>query len=319
VNFPEQRQALADIVAIPVTPYRDGAVDLPTFAALLRRLVDNGVTTITPNGNTSEFYALTTAERRELILAAAEACGHDAQLLLGVGHDVSTAIEDVRIGESVGIRMAMIHQPVHPHISQSGWLEYHRQIAAAAPDMAFVLYIRNEWVNATMLRELAARCPNVIGIKYAVTDPTVFGRIRDEAGADRFVWIAGLAEPYALSYAAHGASGFTSGLVNVNPRLSIGLRDALRGGDFERALVLLGRIARFEELRAENRSANNVSVVKEALSQLGLCEPFIRPPSSVPDAATRAEIGTILAAWGAVDDLLLEQEAPIRPAEAVRL
>jgi 4-hydroxy-tetrahydrodipicolinate synthase len=315
MNFPAQRAALADIVAIPVTPYRDGAVDLPTFATLLRRLVDNGVTTITPNGNTSEFYALTAAERRELILASAEAVGHDAQLLLGVGHDITTALDDVRVGESVGIRMAMIHQPVHPHISQAGWLDYHSQIAAAAPDVAFVLYIRNEWVNAAMLRELADRCPNVIAIKYAVGDPAVFGRIRAEAGADRFVWIAGLAEPYALSYSVHGASGFTSGLVNVNPRLSIALRDALRDGDSPEALLLLGRIARFEELRAENRSANNVSVVKEALSQLGLCDPFIRPPSSVPDAATRAEIAEILSAWGAVDDLLLHSATP---AEAVQ-
>jgi len=306
MTFSQQRAALADIVAIPITPYRDGAVDLVTFAALLRRLVDNDVTTITPNGNTSEFYALSTSERQELIIASAEAVGHDAHLLLGVGYDVATALDDVRIGESVGIRMAMIHQPVHPHISQAGWLDYHSQIAAAAPGMAFVLYIRNEWVNAAMLRELADRCPNVIGIKYAVTDATVFGRIREDAGADRFVWIAGLAEPYALSYAVHGATGFTSGLVNVNPRLSIALRDALRAGHTAEALLLLARISRFEELRALNRSANNVSVVKEALAQLGLCDPFIRPPSAVPDAATRAEIADILAAWSAVDDLVLE-------------
>jgi 4-hydroxy-tetrahydrodipicolinate synthase len=319
MNFPEQRAALADIVAIPVTPYRDGALDLPTFAALLRRLVDNGVTTITPNGNTSEFYALSAPERRELILASAASAGNDAHLLLGVGHDVATALDDVHIGESVGIRMAMIHQPVHPHVSQAGWLEYHRRIAAAAPGMAFVLYIRNEWVTASMLSELADSCPNVIGIKYAVADPTVFGRIREEAGADRFVWIAGLAEPYALSYSVHGASGFTSGLVNVNPRLSIDLRDALRAGNVVSARALLGRIARFEELRAENRSANNVSVVKEALAQLGLCDPFIRPPSSMPDAATRAEISTILGAWGAVDDLLLEHTPTATPVGSVRL
>lgn len=318
MNFPEQRAALADVVAIPVTPYRDGEIDFSSFAALLRRLVDNGVTTITPNGNTSEFYALTAAERRELILASADAGGLKSRLLLGIGHDVATAVEDVRIGESVGIRMAMIHQPVHPHISQSGWLEYHRQIADAAPDVAFVLYIRNDWVSASMLRELGDTCPNVIGIKYAVTDPTLFGRIREEAGADRFVWIAGLAEPYALSYWVHGATGFTSGLVNVNPRLSIALRDALRGNDFDLALALLGRIARFEELRAENRSANNVSVVKEALAQLGLCDASIRPPSSVPDAATRAEISEILNAWSAVDDLLLDTTRRF-PVEAVRL
>lgn len=318
MNFPEQRAALADIVAIPVTPYRDEEVDLSRFAGLLRRLIDNGVTTITPNGNTSEFYALTTAERRELILVSADAAGHDSHLLLGVGHDVATALDDVRIGESVGIRMAMIHQPVHPHISPAGWLEYHRQIAAGAPEVAFVLYIRNEWVTAAMLRALADECPNVIGIKYAVTDPTIFGRLREDAGADRFVWIAGLAEPYALSYWVHGATGFTSGLVNVNPRLSIALRDALREGDSAQALALLGRIARFEELRAENRSANNVSVVKEALAQLGLCDPSIRPPSSVPDAATQAEIAGILSEWSVVDDLLLQDVAPQPHAEAVR-
>ena len=47
-----------------MTPYRDGAVDVAAFKLLLRRLVDNGVTTITPNGNTSEFYALSTAQER---------------------------------------------------------------------------------------------------------------------------------------------------------------------------------------------------------------------------------------------------------------
>ena len=303
MTFSELRTALADVVAIPVTPYRDGAVDVAAFKLLLRRLVDNGVTTITPNGNTSEFYALTAQERHQLIEASAQAVGPEAFLLLGVGHDVESAIGDVRAGAAVGIRMAMIHQPSHPHVSAAGWVEYHARIASATPDTAFVLYIRNEWVTAAMLAELADRCPNVIGIKYAVPDPTQFARIRDLAGADRFVWIAGLAEPYALSYAAHGATGFTSGLVNVNPQLSLSLRDALRSGDYRLAGNLLSRISRFEELRAEDRSANNVSVVKEALSQLGLCERTIRPPSHELDEDVRAEIAGILAAWSTVNDL----------------
>ena len=308
MTFSELRNALADVVAIPVTPYREGAVDIAAFKVLLRRLVDNGVTTITPNGNTSEFYALTARERQQLIEASAQAVGPGAFLLLGVGHDVDSAVEDVRAGAAVGIRMAMIHQPSHPHVSAAGWVEYHARIAAAAPDVAFVLYIRNEWVTAAMLVELAGRCPNVIGIKYAVADPTLFARIRELAGAERFVWIAGLAEPYALSYAAHGATGFTSGLVNVNPQLSLALRDALRIGDYRLAGILLSRISRFEELRAEDRSANNVSVVKEALSQLGLCERTIRPPSHELSEDTREEIAGILAEWSTTNDLF-----PARP------
>lgn len=301
--FSELRSALSDVVAIPVTPYREGAVDVAAFKMLLRRLVDHGVTTITPNGNTSEFYALTAEERHQLIEASAQSVGSEAFLLLGVGHDVETAVTDVSAGAAVGIRMAMIHQPAHPHVSAAGWVEYHARIASAAPDVAFVLYIRNEWVTAEMLVELAGRCPNVIGIKYAVPDPTQFARIRELAGTDRFVWIAGLAEPYALSYAAHGATGFTSGLVNVNPQLSLSLRDALRAGDYRLAGTLLTRISRFEELRAEDRSANNVSVVKEALSQLGLCERTIRPPSHEVSEDDREEIAGILADWSTMNDL----------------
>lgn len=60
VTFETQRAALADVVAIPVTPFaEDGTVDQDTHRALLRRLLDGGVTTLTPNGNTGEFYALT--------------------------------------------------------------------------------------------------------------------------------------------------------------------------------------------------------------------------------------------------------------------
>lgn len=60
VTFETQRTALADVVAIPVTPFaEDGSVDQVAHRALLRRLLDGGVRTLTPNGNTGEFYALT--------------------------------------------------------------------------------------------------------------------------------------------------------------------------------------------------------------------------------------------------------------------
>lgn len=65
VAFETQRAALADVVAIPVTPFaEDGSVDGEAHRALLRRLLDGGITTLTPNGNTGEFYALTPEERR---------------------------------------------------------------------------------------------------------------------------------------------------------------------------------------------------------------------------------------------------------------
>jgi 4-hydroxy-tetrahydrodipicolinate synthase len=53
----------------------------------------------------------------------------------------------------------------------------------------------------------------------------------------------------------------------------------------------------FEDLRAASRSADNVSVVKEALAQLGLCGRDVRPPCRVlPKEAQRA-VTAILRSW----------------------
>ncbi|MEV1249861.1 dihydrodipicolinate synthase family protein [Nonomuraea sp. NPDC050022] len=303
MRFGELSRALRDVVAIPVTPYVGGVPDLALYRTLLRRLVDAGVNVLTPNGNTGEFYALSAEERLQLITAAAEAARGEAHLLAGIGLDVATAVEEARHAAAHGIRMVMVHQPVHPHVSAQGWLDYHREIADAVPDLALVLYLRNAWVDGRLLARLGDLCPNVIAVKYAVTDVNRFAQLRAETGPDRFVWIAGLAEPYALSYAVHGAEGFTSGLVNVNPAFSLRLRDALREERYPAAERMLLDIARFEHLRAVDGGANNVSVVKEAMHQLGLCDRAVRAPSTVLGEPERQEVARILTEWAKADDL----------------
>jgi 4-hydroxy-tetrahydrodipicolinate synthase len=68
------RQALATVVVVSVTPlHPDGSPDWESYAALTRRLTDGGITVITPNGNTGEFYALTRAEARQVVETAAAA------------------------------------------------------------------------------------------------------------------------------------------------------------------------------------------------------------------------------------------------------
>jgi 4-hydroxy-tetrahydrodipicolinate synthase len=273
------RAILADVVAIPVTPFANGEIDYATHSALLNRLFDAGVGVVTPNGNTSEFYALRPQERRDLLVATASIAAGRAAVLAGIGLDIDTAVSEGALAAENGATMAMIHQPVHPYVSRKGWIDWR------------------------MIRELADRSPNVIGVKYAVPDPVHFSKVRREAGADRFTWIAGLAEPYALSYAAHGATGFTSGLVTVNPHLSLDLRDALRVHDFATARALTDSIARFEELRAANTNADNVSVIKEALAQLGLASSDVRSPSSALSADAKLAVSDILTRWASAHSL----------------
>src|SRR2546430_12929115 len=141
--------------------------------------------------------------------------------MVGVGHDIATAMHAARHARDHGARMIMIHQPVHPYVSAKGWVDYHAAIADAVPDLGVVLYIRDERRTGAQIAELADRVPNVVGVKYGVRDATRFAAVARDAGIDRLTWLAGAAELAAPPFWAVGAKGFTSGLANVAPSLAL--------------------------------------------------------------------------------------------------
>lgn len=291
------RQALRSVVMITVTPF-DGAgqVDGPGYRSVLRRTLDAGIDVVTPNGNTSEFYSLTAVERDQALVLTVEEAADRALVVAGVGYDVQTAVESARTARTAGAGAVMIHQPVHPYLSAEGWVDYHRAVADAVPELGVVCYLRSPHIPAGALAELARVAPNFVGVKYAVPDPVAFGQavhvVEDAVGAGRLVWICGLAETWAPFFWPVGAEGFTSGLANVTPELSLKLLAALRA-DRGAARDLWRLLKPFEDLRAANGSADNVSVVKEALAQLDLCGRTVRPPISELSTAGRTEV----AAW----------------------
>jgi 4-hydroxy-tetrahydrodipicolinate synthase len=292
------KEALATVVAIPVTPFDEsGDIEWDAHARVVRRLTDGGVTVITPNGNTGEFYTLTPEEARRVTESAIKAADGHAEILVGVGLDTATAISAARHARDAGASMVMIHQPVHPYVSAEGWLAYHEAVAQAVPDLGVVLYIRDTRIDGPLIRRLGESCPNVVAVKYGVRDPVSFAAAARDAGAGRFTWLAGLAELTAPGLWAVGAQGFTSGLVNVVPEIPAAMIGALRRGDFTAAMAVWDLVRPFEELRGADASADNVTVVKEALAQLGVCGRAVRPPSRLLPEAAREQVAAVLASW----------------------
>ena len=148
--------------------------------------------------------------------------------------------------------MIMVHQPVSPYLSADGWVDYHVAIAEAVPGPGRgAVHPGSAGSAAQHIRRLGERCPNVVGVKYGVRDLVQFAAVARDAGLDRFTWLAGLAELTAPGCWAYGAAGFTSGLANVAPGLSLALLAvAARRRHGRRPEGLWQDCRAFEELRA---------------------------------------------------------------------
>ncbi|MEX1020743.1 MAG: dihydrodipicolinate synthase family protein [Litorilinea sp.] len=299
MQLDEIQAGLATVTAIPVTPFdADGDVDFDRYATLVERMVDGGIRVVTPNGNTSEFYSLTASEQQAAVDATVAGVQGQALILAGVGYDARTAADMAEYAAAKGAQAVMVHQPVHPFKSDAGWIAYHATVAEAVPDLAIVPYLRDPSIGAATLTQLAEQCPNFVGIKFAVPDPVKFAATVATVGRDRLAWICGVAESWAPFFATGGACGFTSGLVNVTTGLSLELQAALESGNQTRAMELWHTVRPFEEIRARHNNGNNVSAVKEAMAQLGLCGATVRPPiSELPDSE-KAEVTQILTGLG---------------------
>ena len=193
------KDALATVVVIPVMPMRpDGSPEWGTYSLLIRRVVDAGITVITPNGNTGEFYALTPAEARHATETAARRRTAKPRRHAGRGAGRRRARHSHR-GRGGPARPGGRgqddddHQPVHPYLSATGWVEYHRAIAGAVPEMGIVLYIRDPRVTGAQIADLGERCPKRRGqVRGPRRQPVRVGG--PGRGVGRFTWIAGLAE-----------------------------------------------------------------------------------------------------------------------------
>ena len=278
---PDFIAALPGISGILVTPFdREDRVAPERLQPIIDRAIGAGVHILTANGNTGEFYGLTTAEAERMVHAAAEQIGGRVPLLAGVGRSVGDAVALARASRQAGAAALMVHQPPDPFVAPRGVVTYVQRIAEAGQGLPVVLYLRNDGIGFDAIEQLC-RIPGVVGVKWASPTPLRLAEAIRRADPG-IVWVCGLAEPWAPPLYAVGARGFTSGLINVWPEHSMKIHAALAAGDYTRANALITVMSSFEELRAEEGNGTNVTVVKSALALLGQDCGHVRPPGAWP-------------------------------------
>ncbi|MEY7848392.1 dihydrodipicolinate synthase family protein [Natrarchaeobius sp. A-rgal3] len=259
-----------------------------------RTLSGKGIDTFLASANISEYHSLSREERVTVAATCTDALADDDCVLAGVGGNTSEARELVTAYDDVGVDAMMIMPPDHTYVHEQGLLEYYREIDAAT-ETPLVPYVRGFDPSVEYLAALT-RIDGVVGVKYALKDPVKLGAAIGVADDD-VVWVDGLAEPYAVSFWAEGAEGFSAGVSNFRPEIGLALYEALSSGDWERARAIRNICVPFQRFRDETGENNDidgaisVSAVKKGLQLAGLHGGQVREPIKPlsPDGESRAE------------------------------
>ena len=165
---------LGEVLTAIVTPFkRDGAVDLDSFRALARHLVDNGSDGLVVTGTTGESPTLSDDERFELYAAALDEVGDRATVVAGTGtYDTRHSVHLTERAHELGVDAVLIVTPYYSKPPQRG-IVAHFEAVAAATDKPVVVYnipgrvvINIEPETITRLAEIE----NVRAVKQANDD-----------------------------------------------------------------------------------------------------------------------------------------------------
>lgn len=255
---------------------------------------ESGVRTFLAAANISEYHSLSQDERVDVVKSSVDALPSDACVLAGIGGSTGDAQELIRAFDRVGADAMMVMPPDHTYIHEQGLLNYYRNLGSAT-ETPLVPYVRGFDPSVNYLAQLT-RIESVVGIKYVLKDPVKLGA-GVAAGDDDVVWVDGLAEPYAVSFWAEGAEGFSAGVSNFRPEVGLRLYDALAAGDWERARELRTICLPYQNFREETGENNaipgavSISAIKKGLELAGLHGGNVREPIRplAPEEEERAE------------------------------
>ena len=283
------QSALNGVSGILVTPFDDQDHIQPDgLAPIIDRAVAAGVHILTSNGNTGEFYSLSTDEALTMVTETGAMIGARVPMVAGIGRAMPDAIRLAKASAKAGAAALMIHQPPDPFVAPRGIVNYIRAVHEASDGLPIILYLRNDSIGLDTIRTLC-ETDGVIGVKWATPNPMVLKKAI-ESCPDHITWVGGLAEVWAPTFYAVGARGFTSGLINVWPEQSVKINAALEAGDFTNARALIAQMQAFEDIRAQEMGGANVSGVKAALGLAGYDVGAARPPAAWPLTAKQMTI-----------------------------
>jgi 4-hydroxy-tetrahydrodipicolinate synthase len=279
-----------------ITPFkRNSAMDLD-IQGLQRNigfLVSHGVHGIVPCGSTGESATLTFEEHEKVIAIAVDKVNGKVPVLAGTGsNNTAEAIRLTKAAKDTGADGVLVISPYYNKPNRSGLIKHYTKLADL--DLPVVMYNvpgrTGQNLEPDLVAELAKH-PNIVAIKEASGNIGQISRIIEETQDDEFMVISG-DDNITLPIMALGGSGVISVAANVDPKRMVAMYEAMKHGDYQKALVL--HYALSPLLRAMFIDTNPIPV-KKAVELLGMAGGPVRLPLDELDEKKTEQIKKILA------------------------
>lgn len=289
----------ASYLAPTITVFReDGTLDLDGQKKLFNNLIDKGIDGILVGGSSSEFFAMSLDQRRELANLAIETVAHRVKLIVGTSH--MEADEIVRFSNDcldAGADAVMILPPYYFHFDADELLHYYDQLA---DQIHGDLYIYNYpggtgyTIPPETVLTLAKMHPNIVGIKDTIPDMDHTRELIKlvKSQVPSFEVYSGFDDNFAHCILA-GGNGCIAALSNVVPEICTAWARAFRDNDMEGVAKGQQTIDRLMDLYAIRNPF--LPAMKEAARLRGLANTTVSTfPMTKATAEDHAKILTLL-------------------------
>jgi 4-hydroxy-tetrahydrodipicolinate synthase len=299
---------LDTVQVVPPTPFSpDGKrVLVEPLTALVRDLFDAGVRAFLPAAGTGEFHSLSADEVLTCVRATRSAVPPDGVVIAPLGFSLDHALAIGSRALEAGADALLLMPSIHPYLSDAGFRDYFLALTEAL-GVPLLAYKRGPVPSDGLLLELA-RAGKLLGVKYAVNDADQFLRFATAARGLTGLY-CGTAERWAPFFMLAGATGYTSGIGTLCPRLTLALHADLSRGDYGTAFQRLTILRPLEEFRSREADSFNIVAVKEALNLCGRGFGPCRPPQRRLNEAERGEIQELLGPLLAAERTLKESQS----------
>lgn len=267
------------VMTAAVTPVDvHGQVDTKAIEAMMAYFCENGLTGALWPSSTGEYFALTPAQRRACIHAAAKHNPGRLAVLAQISDGcMATAIENAKAAADLGADAVVLQPPQFHHHTQDELVEFFTTVADQST-LPLILYNHMTRLPSRVEISTVMRLkdhPNIVGIKDTHNDAARLMTLSTLlAPGDAFVVMAG--GDGMAGYSALFGMEMLNALSSIRPDLFVAIYNAGRAGDLALVSRLQQRVNRlmgvFTALKGGKSSAVLFSqAVKAALSLKGLC------------------------------------------------